>query len=484
MARTGITGKLIFGLACILIALGLAVTVYSVFQLGKLLREQMNERVEAQALNWIEANYTKLDTTGEERTLHQSLGELKRQSAIAYVILLDSRGARRAAVGVPKGLLNPARPPGTTGSRWWANTVDAGGRRYFDLSVSIPRTGTGMGGDLEAMFALALEARDARKASPEPPLGHLRIGVDRQAFEKRLNVFVRSNVLLSAFLVVLAVGATFVFARRLALQLEAANRKLEQRDRTRLQFLSTVSHELRTPLTSIKLHAEILLDTPNPTREQREHRLDIINESTDRLTRLVVDMLDLRRIDENAMMWKFSEIDLRELVRKAVELLAPSAAAKGSNLKAENLEEVRATVDADQIQRVITNLVDNALKFSPAGSDVKVTLGRTSNSGPVDRRKGEHALIRVADNGPGIPAEERDQVFEPFVRSKRVPAVAQGTGLGLTISRSIVRHHQGEIWIESQEGAGSIFCFTVPLERRSDDFPAHARPRRKRKVKL
>ncbi|MCW5978639.1 MAG: HAMP domain-containing histidine kinase [Bryobacteraceae bacterium] len=547
MSRLGITGKLVFGLALILAGLGTALTTQAVSQFGQFLRQQATERLEAQALNWIEANYWQMVVIGDQPTLSRLVRDLQVKSSVSYVILANSEGAVRAAIGVPAGLSQAVSRRGDFMGRRWTEVRDGAGVEYFELEMSIPSTGTGMSSDLESMFGLASQARPERLPQAAH-LGWLRIGVDRRDFNSRLQVVVRNNALLAAGLVGLAVLASFFFARRTVqpiaemgkaatsiaggdlslrvyrgvnhsdevgdlvrnfnamaarlehnsyemarfragleqmveertraleqakrqleertLALQEANSKLEERDRAKSDYISTVSHELRTPLTSIKAHAELLMDSPDPSPPELERRLAIINESTDRLTRLIGDILDLRRIESGVELWKTADADLRPIVRGAAELLAPKANEKGICLSVSTPDEIWARVDADQVQRVITNLIGNAIQFCSRGDVIEVSLARAASAGPFGNREGNFALIRVADTGPGIPADEHARIFEPFQQAKKAPSVAAGAGLGLTISREIVLHHHGEIWVESQPGCGSSFQFTLPLTRR------------------
>lgn len=546
MRRLGITGKLVFGLTLILVGLGIAVTVHAVSQVDQLLRQQATERLEAQALRWIEANYWQMVVIGDGPILSRLVRELQKKASVTYVILVNPAGLERAAVGVPAGLSKGFEHVNDSGIKRWNEVRDESGLEYFELEMWIPATGTGMSRDLETMFGLAGQARPESERRDEASLGWLRVGVDRRDFDNRLSGFVQSNVRLAAVLVGLAVIVTFFVARRMAQPitemgkaanhiaagnlalrvyrgvdlgdevgdlvrnfntmaerlernseevsrlyaglekmvdertkaletarqdlvdrtqaLQEANRKLEERDRAKSDYISTVSHELRTPLTSIKAHVELLIDSPNPTRQELGRRLVIINESTDRLTRLIGDILDLRRIESGVELWKTADADLRQIVREATELLAPTASEKRIRLSVTRLEAFCARVDADQIQRVVTNLIGNAIQFCAEGDRIEVSLVGSATSGPGRCQAGDYALIRVADSGPGVPAEEQTKIFEAFHQAKKTPSISAGAGLGLTISREIVLHHEGEIWVESEAGSGSAFYFTLPLK--------------------
>ena len=209
MRKLGITAKLVIITACILTGLGAAVSLYSASQLRGLLYEEMVRRVEAQALNWIGANTTQLILSGDAETLDRLVGDLKKQEGIAYVILSDSVAQRRIALGAPEGLaaVPSARATTTAGRIDWKDMKDAAGLRYFELVTLVSAAGTGMSTDLEAMFGAA---------APNANLGELRVGVDRQEFERAVTTVVRKNVALAAGLIVLAILLSFVFASRLS----------------------------------------------------------------------------------------------------------------------------------------------------------------------------------------------------------------------------------------------------------------------------
>jgi signal transduction histidine kinase len=523
MKRLGITAKLVVHSAWILIALALAITAYSVFQLRQLLYHEMVRRVEAQTLNWIEANTSQIILSGSSETLQRLAKELRKKEGIAYVILLDPNGGQTAAIDVPAGLAEERpTPQQETASGRWTEMKDARGLRYFQLANRISASGTGMSTDLESMFELAAK----RQA-----WGEVRVGVDRREYNRRLGVLVWKNIALAAVLVLLALVASSVFAKRMVtpitamggvanqiaagklservdrgmqlqdevgdlvrnfnqmarrleenqeemrllysgleekvrertLELEDANRKLQKLDELKSKFLSTVSHELRTPLTSIKAFAEILLDSRDPNLETQKRFLGIINEESDRLSRLISDLLDLTKIESGGVSWMMRSVDLREIVGQSKELLAPHVEEKRIQLNVAESHPLPVWVDADRVQQVITNLVDNAIKFCSEGGKVQIRLDQSAESGPHKALKGNYAVVTVADDGPGIPPEDRERVFEPFYQGASHRSSGSGTGLGLAICKEIVLHHKGEVWFKSEPGSGSEFYFTVPL---------------------
>ncbi len=245
--------------------------------------------------------------------------------------------------------------------------------------------------------------------------------------------------------------------------LEAANRQLLEADRLKDEFMSTVSHELRTPLTSIRSFSEILQDDPDMPSEQRSAFLGIIVSESERLTRLINQVLDLAKIEAGRMQWHIRDVDVDHVVRDAAASLAPIFERDGVEMEIridDRLGPVRA--DADRLIQVIINLVSNAEKFCPKPGG-KVAI--------VARRDGDMARLSVIDNGPGIPEAEREAIFDKFyqVRANNQldanPLGMAGTGLGLAISERIVVQFGGRIWVEATSSAGSTFTFTVPLSR-------------------
>jgi Na+/proline symporter/signal transduction histidine kinase len=244
-------------------------------------------------------------------------------------------------------------------------------------------------------------------------------------------------------------------------EIAAANEQLREADRLKDEFMSTVSHELRTPLTSIRSFSEILQDDPDMPAEQRSAFLGIIVSESERLTRLINQVLDLAKIEAGRMQWHIRDLDIEQVVRDAARSLAPIFERDEVELQIrveDRLGPVRA--DADRLIQVIINLVSNAEKFCPKpGGRVIIAVQR-------DR---DMARVSVIDNGPGIPDAEKEAIFDKFyqVRANNQldanPLGMAGTGLGLAISERIVVQFGGRIWVEATSSAGSTFTFTVPL---------------------
>jgi Na+/proline symporter/nitrogen-specific signal transduction histidine kinase len=240
-------------------------------------------------------------------------------------------------------------------------------------------------------------------------------------------------------------------------ELRRANERLRELDRLKDDFLATVSHELRTPLTSIRSFSEILLDNPDLDAEERAHFLRIITSESERLTRLINDVLDLSKIESGRMQWQVTRADLGELVAAAIRAGEGILAERGVTLEVAIPAEAAPVIcDRDRIVQVVLNLLSNACKFAPSpGGRVRVEL----------RRRGGVFELRVEDNGPGVPPAEREAVFEKFhqLTGNLNTQKPTGTGLGLTISRQIVERFGGRIWVEDSSLGGAALCFTLPV---------------------
>jgi PAS domain S-box-containing protein len=243
-------------------------------------------------------------------------------------------------------------------------------------------------------------------------------------------------------------------------ELERANKELIRLNQVKSDFISIVSHELRTPLTSIKSFAEIMLDDADKQdAELRKRYLSIINSESDRLARLISDVLDLQKIDAGKMTWNDEVLDLAEIARSVIELFSSAYRDKGIglSLQIEN-ERLVGYAEADKIRQVFNNLLSNALKFSDQG-EVKVILRRltdTPSGQPLNQ-------IVVEDSGIGIPAEELDRIFERFYQVDDSQKRKQGgTGLGLAICKDIIEHYAGTISATSTVGKGSSVVITMP----------------------
>jgi Na+/proline symporter/nitrogen-specific signal transduction histidine kinase len=238
-------------------------------------------------------------------------------------------------------------------------------------------------------------------------------------------------------------------------ELRAANERLKELDRLKDDFMSSVTHELRTPLTSIRAFSEILFGDPRIELEERRRFLGIIVTETERLSRLVNQVLDLAKIESGNAEWLDDRVDLKAVIEQSVAATGQLFRDRGVALAVDLPPEVPPLVaDYDRLVQVVINLLSNAVKFAPQGGGrVEVTL----------RRIGDGLVVGVTDNGPGVRAEDRETIFERFRQGSGTLGKPVGTGLGLPISRQIVEHYGGRIWLESAEGQGACFSFMLPL---------------------
>ncbi len=239
-----------------------------------------------------------------------------------------------------------------------------------------------------------------------------------------------------------------------ASELRAANDQLKSLDRLKDDFMSSVTHELRTPLTSIRALSELMADDLEMPQQQRAQFLRIINAETERLSRLVNQVLDMAKIEAGHAEWVPSDVDLRELLTLAVQTTAEMFRERGATVALTLPDAVPLLhVDADRLTQVLLNLLSNAAKFLPP------------ENGRVDLRLRviETGLrVEIQDNGSGVAADQRALIFERFRQGGDAAHRPQGTGLGLPISRQIIEHFGGRMWLQPGSGEGACFAFELP----------------------
>jgi signal transduction histidine kinase len=237
------------------------------------------------------------------------------------------------------------------------------------------------------------------------------------------------------------------YARRAG---EIADR-LRQLDRMKDSFLATVSHELRTPLSSIRGYLEILLDDEFDAETSRRF-LAIMQRNSDRLLRLIDDLLLVARLSEDGMRLEFAEVDLAELAHQVTSACRPLAEHRQVKLRDRTESPVPARGDAKRLAQALNHLVVNAIKFTEPGGEITIDTSDT----------GEPELI-IGDTGAGIPAADLPHLFDRFFRSAAADSMAaQGPGLGLAIVRSIIDAHHGSIHVDSEPGIGTTVRLTLP----------------------
>jgi signal transduction histidine kinase len=244
-------------------------------------------------------------------------------------------------------------------------------------------------------------------------------------------------------------------ARHAALALDNARLYLESQQavRAREEVLAIVSHDLRNPLNAVTLSASLLKSAPIADSEDAE-QIDVIQLSARRMSRLIEDLLDVTRMEGGkSLPIEPQRLDMGSLFQEAHEIFRPQANAASVALSyrvSEGLPAVYA--DRHRVLQVLSNLIGNAMKFTPAGGEVKVA------GAP---RTATEVIISVSDNGPGIPRENLSDIFNPYWQAKRTARM--GAGLGLPIAKGIVEAHSGRIWVESEPGKGTSFSFTLPV---------------------
>ena len=241
-------------------------------------------------------------------------------------------------------------------------------------------------------------------------------------------------------------------------ELEREHAELEKVERVRKDFVINVSHELRTPLASIQGYTETLLDGAMDDPNHNVRFLQIIRQNAERLANLTADLLTLSRVELKQQKFSFAIYRVDRLLENTVESMSPMAARKNIKLtRVETSGPVDAFCDSEAVNQIVTNLVDNALKYTPDGGEI--TVGARS-------LPGSHAVeVSVRDTGIGIPDEELPRLFERFYRvDKARSRELGGTGLGLSIVKHLVRAQGGDVRVESHVGKGSNFIFTLPVE--------------------
>ena len=271
------------------------------------------------------------------------------------------------------------------------------------------------------------------------PVGELREGIAKMSagdFSARVNVRGRNE-----------------FAE-LAAAFNSMSERLALLDKTRNQFVSNASHELKTPLSTMKILIETILYQDPLDPGMTKEFLNDVNKEINRLSRIVSDLLTLVNIDSGGMRLNTADLDLNDLLLEQIKRLAPLARENGIELDCSGREAVEVNGDAVKLQQVIYNVIDNAIKYTPRGGEVHASISRA----------GKKAIVRVADTGIGIPADDLPHIFDRFYRVDKARSRATGgTGLGLSIVKQIVLLHGGTITASSEEGKGTTFTIELPL---------------------
>jgi PAS domain S-box-containing protein len=246
-------------------------------------------------------------------------------------------------------------------------------------------------------------------------------------------------------------------------ELKRHNEELKKLDKMKDSFLSSVSHELRTPLTSIRSFSEILLNYDQEDRATREEFLGIINSESERLTRLINDVLDLSRIEAGGMIWNDELLSFEEVIRGILPAHQKLFEKKTLRLVLDLAPDLLPVLaDCNRMQQVVTNLLINAVKFSLPGGEIRIRT--EAFEGRHSDERSPWIKVSLSDQGIGIDEKDFDVIFDKFrqVSTDTMKDKPEGTGLGLHICKDIILHYGGNIWVESEKGKGSTFCFTLP----------------------
>lgn len=241
------------------------------------------------------------------------------------------------------------------------------------------------------------------------------------------------------------------------MELNSANERLKELDRLKTDFLNIVTHDLSTPLTSIKAYTAMLIKYKNKpdTFHRYDEFLNVISKETTRLERLINDYLDIAKMEAGQITFRQEPVNLKSIISETLFTYQGEAMEKGITIQPNFINDIPViTADDGKIRQVVSNLVSNAVKYTPEGGTVNVSAAKKNN----------HIEVSVQDTGQGIPKEYQEKIFERFVQvedgSKRAK---KGTGLGLPIVKNIVEKHGGRVWVESEEGKGAKFIFTLPI---------------------
>lgn len=242
----------------------------------------------------------------------------------------------------------------------------------------------------------------------------------------------------------------------LAIAFNSMTTRLAEEERMRQDFIAMLSHEIRTPLTSIRESVDLVADGVfGEVNEKQRHFLDISRQEALRLTSLLERLMKVSSLEAQRLKLNTEPLDAAALARTAIDRQQPTALAKDISLKTElPTDFVFVQADQEHISQVLANLLGNAIKFSPPGSVVRLSV--------TPEPAGDSVIFCVTDEGPGIPPEEQERIFLKYYREPSVRGSVAGLGLGLSIAKGIVDAHGGAIWLNSSPGRGSSFCFSLP----------------------
>ena len=243
---------------------------------------------------------------------------------------------------------------------------------------------------------------------------------------------------------------------KLSSKLKTANQELITKDRQKDEFLDTVAHELKTPITGIRAATELLMDDEEMPKDIKDQFLKNILQDSDRLGRLINNILDFEKLETGRLNLDLSRQDISKTIAKAISSLKHIAAKKEVEIINKNPHSFKLDYDEDRILQVLTNLLSNAIKFTEAKKGKIIVDYKLAN---------EFVEISVSDNGKGIAKEDHDYIFDKFYQSQHQNTIKpQGSGLGLAITKQIVEKHNGKIWAKKGLKKGAMLVFTLPFK--------------------
>ncbi len=247
--------------------------------------------------------------------------------------------------------------------------------------------------------------------------------------------------------------------RQLSKAFNVMMKRLKISQQAQRDLVANISHDLKTPITSIQGFAQALLDETVKDDAGKIKAATVIREEAERMNRMVMDLLTLSRLEAGIVEMQFETVDLNSLMNSVIENLLPQSSAASVQLKFVPINPVQLTGDGDRLRQVFTNIIENAIKFSPSDSEVIIQTEQDKN----------HVMIKFSDNGQGMHPEDRERVFERFyqVDKARTGSGKRGTGLGLAIAKEIIIAHGGTIIVESEWGKGSTFIISLPKMQRN-----------------
>lgn len=277
---------------------------------------------------------------------------------------------------------------------------------------------------------------------------------------KMIAARVKYDIVVKSIGIILILVTAMLFtsgARRWVAERKRAEKKQMDKVNIKSDFISTVSHELRTPFKAIRESITIILDeSAGPVNNEQKKFLIVAKRNVDRLAKLINNVLDIQKLDSGKMEFSICDNDINEVVKEVYELMEPSAEKKGLSIITKLESQLpKLRFDKDKILQVLTNIVDNAIKFTEKGN-ITITTDTQENA----------VLVSTRDTGPGVAKEDLPRLFNRFEQvsnSKHRRSV--GTGLGLAISKEIIRRHNGKIWAESGLGRGTAICFKLPINK-------------------